>query len=313
MDFAGLLKQEIRNEPLITDLALPPKLCTELLLRFSSPVENERGLMANSPCGREVSVMKDEMMPLFKMNPVSTTGCSPAPPLVMEIETPSAHLTNSSGSKSWHLSSGEKVKTVKHARMFKRLRKVGDCGKGRSSKSMKENSFVSIANGAKSFSGASPIRTKSGRGKKKPENDVRMFIDEEAEVSTEAEISSEEEADDNESYDDSFIDDRINPTAGGTQTESGRVDMMAIYRRSLLTQSPMVRQPISAFSPDCVASTSKDNGSGCSSGKTLPSLQIPQPESENQAAMKNARSFQIEERISSVSMPCRTNDFAIEK
>ncbi|XVF30045.1 hypothetical protein REPUB_Repub16aG0023500 [Reevesia pubescens] len=111
---------------------------------------------------------------------------------------------------------------------------------------------------------------------------------------TEAEISSEEEADDNESYDDSFIDDRINPTAGSAQTESGRVDMMAIY------------------SPDCVASTSKDNGSGCSSGKTLPSLQIPQPESENQAAMKNARSFQIEERISSVSMPCRTNDFAIE-
>ncbi|XVF30047.1 hypothetical protein REPUB_Repub16aG0023700 [Reevesia pubescens] len=131
-------------------------------------------------------------------------------------------------------------------------------------------------------------------------------------VSTEAEISSEEEADDNESYDDSFIDERINPTAGSTQTESGRVDMMAIYRRSLLSQSPMVRQPISSFSPDCVASTSKDNGSGCSSGKTLPSLQIPQPESENQAAMKNARSFQIEERISSVSMPCRTNDFAIE-
>ncbi|XVF30043.1 hypothetical protein REPUB_Repub16aG0023300 [Reevesia pubescens] len=57
---------------------------------------------------------------------------------------------------------------------------------------------------------------------------------------TEAEISSEEEAVDNES-------------------------------RSLLSQSPMVRQPISAFSPDCVASTSKDNGSGCSSGKTLPS------------------------------------------
>lgn len=62
-----------------------------------------------------------------------------------------------------------------------------------------------------------------------------MYINLLLRVSTEAEISSEEEDDDNESYDDSFIDDRINPTAGGTQAESRRVDMMAIYR--LLTVS----------------------------------------------------------------------------
>ena len=162
MDFAGLLKN-IRNDSLIPDLASPSKLCTELLLRSSSPVENERGVIDNSPCGRKVLVMKDDMMPLLKMNPVSSTRCSPAP-LVVETKTPSAHLSNSSGSKSWHLSSGEKVETVEHARMFKRLRKVGDCGKGRSSKGMKENSFVSVANLANSFSGASPIRTKLGRG-----------------------------------------------------------------------------------------------------------------------------------------------------
>lgn len=54
-------------------------------------------------------------------------------------------------------------------------------------------------------------------------------------MSTEAEISTEETDDESGSYDDSFIDDRINPTAGSTQIESGRVDMMAVYR--LLTFS----------------------------------------------------------------------------
>ncbi|XP_017981036.1 PREDICTED: uncharacterized protein LOC18592978 isoform X1 [Theobroma cacao] len=306
---SGILKHKIRNESLIPDLASPAKLGTELLFRSSSPVENERGVMDNSPYGRNVSVLKDEMTPLVKMNPVSSTKHSPTSPLV-ETKTPLAHLSNSSGSKSWHLSSGE-VATVEHAQKFKRLRKVGDCGKARSSKSMKENSLVSVANLAKSFSGASLIQKKHGRGKKKPENDVRTFIDEEAEVSTEAEISAEEEDDDNELYDDGFIDDRITPTAGSNQTESGRVDMMAIYRRSLLSQSPMVRQSTS-FSPDCVASTSKDNGRGCSLGKTFNSLQVPQLESINQPARKYTELFQMEERIFSQSMPFGTNDFAIE-
>ncbi|XVE60759.1 hypothetical protein DITRI_Ditri05aG0153200 [Diplodiscus trichospermus] len=296
----GLLKQNMRNDSFIPDLASPPKLNTELLLRSSSPVETERGIMDNSPCGRKAPVMTDVMMPILKMNSVSSTRSSPAP-IVVETKTPSAHLTNSSDSKSWHLSSGEKVETVEHARIFKGLRKVGDCRKGRSLNNMKA---------AKSFPHVSPSQTKPGRGKKKPGKDVRTFIDEEAEVSTEAEISSEED-DDNESYDDSFIDDRINPTAGNTQAESGRVDMMAIYRRSLLSQSPVVGQPTSAFSPDCVASTSKDNGGGFFSDKSLASLQVPQPECMNQPARKNVGTFQIEERISE-SMPCRAIDFAVE-
>ncbi|KAK8542499.1 hypothetical protein V6N12_015095 [Hibiscus sabdariffa] len=302
----GLLEQETRNESFILDKVSSHKLRTELLLKSSSPMENDRGNMENSPYGIKVPEMQDEMMPLLRVSPVSSTRCSPVSPLVVEMKSPLAKLTNSSSSKSWHLSSVEKAETVEHARVFKRLRKVGDCGKDRSSKSMKENSCVSPANCAKSFSRANPIQAKSG--KKKPGNDVRTFIDEEAEVSTEAEISLEEEDDESDSYDDSFIDDRINPTAGSTQIESaGRVDMMAIYRRSLLSQSPMVRQPTPAFSPDCVASTSKDHGSGCPSYKTLYSLQAPQPESINQPTTKNT-----EERISLVSMPCRTYDSAVE-
>ncbi|GMJ11668.1 Fanconi anemia complementation group M [Hibiscus trionum] len=304
----GLLKQETRNESFIPDKASSPKLHTELLLKSSSPMENDRGNMENTPYGSKVPVMKDEMMHLLRVSPVASTRCSPVSPLVVEMKSPLAKLTDSSSSKSWHLSSVEKAETVEHARVFKRLRKVGDCGKDRSSKSMKENSCVSPANCAKSFSRANPIQAKSGRGKKKPGNDVRTFIDEEAEVSTEAEVSLEEEDDESDSYDDSFIDDRINPTAGSTQIEStGRVDMMAIYRRSLLSQSPMARQPTPAFSPDCIASTSKDDGSGCPSYKTLYSLQAPQPESINQPATKNT-----EEWISSVPMPCRTYDSAVE-
>ncbi|OMP00248.1 hypothetical protein COLO4_12801 [Corchorus olitorius] len=491
---SGTLKDKIRNEPLIPDLASPAKFCTGLLLRSSSPVENEGAVMDNSPCGRKVLVVKDKMTPLVKMNPVFR--CSPASPL--ETKTPLAHLTNSSGSKSWHLSSGEKVEMVNHVRKFKRLRKVGDCGIVRSSKGMMENSIFSIEDVAKSYSDTSPIRTKHGRGKRKQENDARTFIDEEAEsmglkpnklvsetvvmgdwrpfqqqfetflklyeedrvkdrqdreqdrikqqelaarleeisrevstgkreervdgegsvnrgrrdkrpfgadvqdtasfeyiavevelhhprdlstamclarlyerrgsssklassqvkhtdtvpsqvlednnrvdqieehledldivenplsnysacgqaifrggkVSTDAEISADEE-DDNESYDDSFIDDRINPTAGSSQTESGIVDMMAIYRRSLLSQSPMVGRPTSSeFSPNCVASTSKENGSGFAFGKSLYSPQVS--ESIYQPTKKNTESFQMEKRVSSESIPCRINGFPKE-
>ena len=50
-------------------------------------------------------------------------------------------------------------------------------------------------------------------------------------VSSEAEVSDDEEDDqNNNSYDCSFIDDIIAPTATSTQTEDGRIDMMAIYR-----------------------------------------------------------------------------------
>ncbi|XVF63306.1 hypothetical protein PTKIN_Ptkin09bG0077400 [Pterospermum kingtungense] len=153
----GVLEQKIRNGS-----ASPLKLCTELLLRSPSPVENERGIMDNSSCGGKVLTPKDDTTPLLKINTISSMRCSPAQ-LAVETKTPPAHLTNSNDSKSWRLSSGEKVETVEHVRMFKRLRKFGDCGKGRSSKSMKENSFVPVANLAKSFSGASPIQRKPGR------------------------------------------------------------------------------------------------------------------------------------------------------
>lgn len=57
-------------------------------------------------------------------------------------------------------------------------------------------------------------------------------------VSGEVSVSEDDEDEqDNNSYDDSFIDDRINPTAGSVQAEAGRSDMMAFYRYNKSTDS----------------------------------------------------------------------------
>ena len=49
-------------------------------------------------------------------------------------------------------------------------------------------------------------------------------------MSTDASMSDDEEDDQEKDSYDSFIDDRTNSTAACTQTDTSRVDMMAIYR-----------------------------------------------------------------------------------
>ncbi|KAL0326352.1 UNVERIFIED_CONTAM: DEAD-box ATP-dependent RNA helicase FANCM [Sesamum radiatum] len=80
--------------------------------------------------------------------------------------------------------------------------------------------------------------------------------------------NDEEDDQDNSSYEDSFIDDGANPTSAGTQAGLSKTDMMAIYRRSLLSQSPFQGLPNFAtnFSPDSVVQSSRINESGSSSG-----------------------------------------------
>ncbi|KAL4573320.1 hypothetical protein LXL04_020121 [Taraxacum kok-saghyz] len=112
---------------------------------------------------------------------------------------------------------------------FKRLRKYGDI-KARNLSQVEVVGRTSCA----------PFSNKRSRGDKKVLNDARIFIDNEAEVSSEGSGDDDEGVDQGQdSYDDSFIDDRINPTVA-MQDEC---DMMAIYRRSLLTQSPAMRTP----------------------------------------------------------------------
>ncbi|XP_022939321.1 DEAD-box ATP-dependent RNA helicase FANCM isoform X3 [Cucurbita moschata] len=78
-------------------------------------------------------------------------------------------------------------------------------------------------------------------GERRFEDNVRAYIEEEAEVSSDATISGDEEDDMIKSSFDSFIDDRVSASATSTQDETGGHDMMAIYRRSLLSQSPFGR------------------------------------------------------------------------
>ncbi|KAK3036008.1 hypothetical protein RJ639_031181 [Escallonia herrerae] len=69
-------------------------------------------------------------------------------------------------------------------------------------------------------------------GNKQKVKDSRVFIEEEAEVSSEVSVSDDEDDEQDDSYDGSFIDDRLNTTAASTQAEASRSDMMAIYRNS---------------------------------------------------------------------------------
>lgn len=263
VDESGLLKCQ-DNESHTPDITLPANSHAELPL---NSVEDERNIRDNddNTCIRTnniCSTIDDMKSPLHTMKGTRLFSCSPAD----EAQSPLGNPKDNSSSKSWHLSSGEKSVNEKQAKKFKRLRKFGD---------------LPAKNLARSLSGASPRKIKHGRynldhtsGKRKLGDDVRTFIDEEAEVSSDTEVSGDEDVDTDVSQNDSFIDDRINLTCASTQAESGRVDMLAIYRRSLLSQSPMAaHQNSSVFSPDSVHTI------GGSSGKTSSSLKTPQTDS----------------------------------
>ncbi|KAF5184408.1 Dead-box atp-dependent rna helicase fancm [Thalictrum thalictroides] len=236
--------------------------------------------------------------PLLQMRTcLNARGNTSGSPIHVESRTPLSNLTNSCSS-DWHLSSGEASKNTQKSPKFKRLRKYGESTKRISSNIMEDNSSSLISNLIRSTTRHNPV--KHIKATRKMVSKIEAFIDEEAEVSSDAEVSDDEEEDkDNSSIDDSFIDDRINPTMETTQAEAIRDDMMAIYRRSLLSQSP-------TESPPC-CSTGLNPGSmqfgaetveigSCSSGKISHPFQIPQTglRSANQSSMKSSNLCQID-------------------
>ncbi|PQQ04313.1 Fanconi anemia group M protein isoform X2 [Prunus yedoensis var. nudiflora] len=296
------------DEYLEPDPVSPAQLHTGILLKCSSPGKSEKVDMRGNACGRNVSVSpvdNEIQTPLHnKGETASIRGCTSTSPIIDRAQTVLADLTNNSCGKDWHLSSGDKSESVKQARKFRRLRKVGDHWKSRG-ESMTKN-VGSTENPARSFSRAGPLHNKHDRGKKKSVDDVRVFIEEEAEVSSEADISDDEEDERDNYSNDSFIDDRINPTVAGTQFATGGIDMMAIYRRSLLTQSPLQRQPSSSttYSPDSVAPTMWTTETGSSCGKPSFSLQTPQSDCTNQPNRMDSKSFQM--NCNAEGTPCTT-------
>ncbi|KAL2520154.1 DEAD/DEAH box RNA helicase family protein [Forsythia ovata] len=161
--------------------------------------------------------------------------------VVKETETPISKLSNTSSSKDWALNSGGKCESVEQPCKFRRLRKHGDLHPKIPSEPKERSGFIERLK-ASSVTGSHAAVDHVG-GQKRTAKGATVYIEVEAEVSSEVMASEDEEDEANSTYDGSFIDDRVNPTAASTQAEVGRIDMMAIYRRSLLSQSPLERLP----------------------------------------------------------------------
>lgn len=81
---------------------------------------------------------------------------------------------------------------------------------------------------------------------------------------------------------------------------------MSWNRRSLLTQSPLERQPSSSatYSPDSAAPTMRTTETGSSCGKPSFSLQTPQSDCTNQPNKMDLKSFQM--NCNAEGTPCTT-------
>ncbi|KAI4332333.1 hypothetical protein L6164_017253 [Bauhinia variegata] len=214
---------------------------------------------------------------------------------VQEGQTLVANPTNHSFSEESHLGCEDMSGSVKPVRKFKRLRKVDNTRSNRNRKSMK--SSAPTADLVKSRRTSNPASYKHVQGKSKPTHDARVFIEEEAEVS-ETDVSDDEDDDGDDNSFDSFIDDRMNPTAA-SQPEARRVDMMAIYRRSLLSQTPaQAGLKFFASSPDQVTPMNKTGETLDSSSKTVRLLQTPQTEQTNLSNCKSLESVHINQNTS---------------
>ncbi|KAJ8774205.1 hypothetical protein K2173_009636 [Erythroxylum novogranatense] len=258
-----------------------------------------------SPCQGNILVHPDSdegQTPLLEVkNPSVKRGCTSISPIAEETSTPFPNGTQNTDIKDWLLSSGEKSDNVKQVRKFKRLRKISDLVNHVDPNRL-NNSLVPITNLERRFCDTCPSQIKQGKGKRKQFGNVRDFVDEEAEISLEVEESDDGSCvQESSSYDDSFIDDRTDPITS-TQSEASRVDMIAFYRHSLLSQSPIGRLSSAAFTPDCGTAASNLKQTGSSSAKSSYSLQAPQTEHPNHSAALISESFQLKSEKSSVAM-----------
>ncbi|XP_064995810.1 DEAD-box ATP-dependent RNA helicase FANCM-like isoform X2 [Musa acuminata AAA Group] len=226
-----------------------------------------------------------------------------ASPLVAEMQTPLINPVTSTD--EWQMSSGSASKTIMQAPKYRRLCKYGEKVKRQSCRTLtdKYDCCVSKSTGPTVLSKPKEIDCHQGR-KQKANKYFDNFIEEEAEVSEDAEVSVDEEDDEHDDkYEDSFIDDRTNPTEASSQTEINGGDMLAFYRRSLLTQSPMETLPKCLV--DSVSSRATGSGS-CSSVKVHSSLQTPQNglQSSNHSSGRYSISCQADSKQGYLTTMC---------
>ncbi|KAG7015875.1 DEAD-box ATP-dependent RNA helicase FANCM, partial [Cucurbita argyrosperma subsp. argyrosperma] len=243
IDECGYSRQRI-YESAISQFILPVQVDGEQLLKSSSPGINKRiNCNEGSHAGNDVFLASGEDRPsvLEDNDSVGVKSHAFTSPVAEETQTPFAIIASSCDNEDWNLVSGEKASSVQKPRKFKRLRKVGDVEKNENTESAEKTSVSPLANMVGTFSSSRHIKKKKRDGERRFEDNVRAYIEEEAEVSSDATISGDEEDDKIKSSFDSFIDDRVSASATSTQDETGGHDMMAIYRRSLLSQSPFGR------------------------------------------------------------------------
>uniref|UniRef100_A0A803M4Z6 Fanconi anemia group M protein n=1 Tax=Chenopodium quinoa TaxID=63459 RepID=A0A803M4Z6_CHEQI len=272
-DVVDCHSDEEKDENRVPEPVSYPKACGNLLTIASKEIT-----VSSSPQTREVRPPVGNEMPLGLPDGLLKLGGTFQPPSSPEFRTPLRNITNSSCDEDWHMSSGKESGSSERPFRLKRLRRIGDFVKEKQQISVKEKSTRSSTEVA--FKVTDDLHKTRHNKVKKPFEDARDFIDEEAEVSSEDAVpDSEDEVnnEDSDAYEESFIDDQTDPAVGSGQTEDSKMDMMAIYRRSLLTQSPFQEQQrhSSVVTPESLPSATTMTEVGESFGKTC-TLQTPQ-------------------------------------
>ncbi|KAI4321193.1 hypothetical protein MLD38_034605 [Melastoma candidum] len=244
-----------------TTNALPAGLCPEINSGSSPKGLHAETISGNCNLGSPACCNLSTLYGTSKdhcNNPVHNTA---SPVASKSVVTP----ISSGYRRNWLLSPAKDNESVERRKKLKRLRRVGDCPSVGRVASDRDHSVLDEV--PKLGSKASMIRDKLDRGKKKQMSDARAFIEVEAEASSDDEASTDEEED---TYDDSFIDDITDSVAAES---SAPVDMMAVYRRSLLSQSPNIRQ-LNGVGPSPLHSVTASVRSDISS--STKSLRTPQ-------------------------------------
>ncbi|XP_049344949.1 DEAD-box ATP-dependent RNA helicase FANCM [Solanum verrucosum] len=276
-------------EIMVKDLFSTPKLSSE---------QNEKTVGGSSTCGK----YNEMSTPIQNIDNTEPRSCKYTSLVVEDKQTPMEKNSGKSCSEDWQLRSTDKSDSIGKIQKFRRLLKHGDLPRRKPPDELNTSTSRRGAAlcGTSSHTG---FKRRRAIGEKRLPNIVTDFIEEEAEVSSEVSVSDDEEDKlDFGSFDDSFIDDRINPTATDSQAEAGEVDMIAIYRRSLLTQSPFLNLSTDC-TPDSEVPTSRADESKSSSG----TADHHTPQTDPKSVTRNSSSFQQSiNKISPEAMPCST-------
>ncbi|KAI5053894.1 hypothetical protein GOP47_0014950 [Adiantum capillus-veneris] len=165
-------------------------------------------------------------------------GRREAKKLSENLETPV--LQQSDGSNWNH--SLEASSSAQKPRRFRRLCKAKETSK-RLSRELQPLELLNRCPGKEKLCASDHMKKRAG--KQKLCFAAALLVDEEAEVSSGEDVSTDEDDEDDEqgSLQD-FIDDQVEPTVGASEGTDEPIDMMAVYRKSLLTQSPLDECPL---------------------------------------------------------------------